>query len=283
MVTPPRSYLLPPGRFVRRARGPYVYDQHGDRYLDVWLHDGAAFLGHRPRGYAQLAKAEIDRGLWGPFPTKWLGRLEKAGRSLASLITSTIGTEIASLRVINGCQAGGIAGVGRWFPLGGVIDALSSSAPGSTVEIANASPGVEVYRGATGERISVVVPAPGLSVVGASQVGELSSLVIALLTKGIGNVVNFLQSPEAEDRLARSVDRPVPPGYTRSGVWSIPSKTAAGEDAEEEMRRWNIRLAHGWEKGLLLPPDPWTPIVLPPDLSTYDETIWQRVCDEWPI
>jgi hypothetical protein len=283
-----RRYLLPPGRFARRARGPYIYDQQGDRYLDTWLQDGASFLGHRPQGYARLAKAEIDRGLWGPFPTKWIGRLERAGRTLASIIAASTATAIASLQIINGCLVGGTAAAGRWLPLGGAGERASTATDGwaetdYSRAIDGSYPGVEVYRSTSGVRVPVVVPAPGVSVAGASGVDELSSIVTALLTKGIWSLVNYIQSPDAEERLNRSVDRPVPPGYTRSGVWMIPDEPADEADTEGDEERWNKRLARGWELGVLLPPDPWTPIVVPPNTSTYDETIWQRVCDEWPV
>lgn len=63
---------------IGRARGYYLYALDGNRWLDCWVEGGRALLGHRPRGLSHRLKNEIDRGLYSPYPNKWLQRLEIA-------------------------------------------------------------------------------------------------------------------------------------------------------------------------------------------------------------
>jgi len=63
---------------IGRARGYYLYALDGNRWLDCWVEGGRALLGHRPRGVSHRLKNEIDRGLYSPYPNKWLRRLESA-------------------------------------------------------------------------------------------------------------------------------------------------------------------------------------------------------------
>jgi len=63
---------------IGRARGYYLYALDGSRWLDCWVDGGRALLGHRPKGVSHRLKNEIDRGLYSPYPNKWLRRLEAA-------------------------------------------------------------------------------------------------------------------------------------------------------------------------------------------------------------
>jgi len=63
---------------IGRARGYYLYALDGSRWLDCWVEGGRALLGHRPRGLPNRLKNEINRGLYSPYPNKWLHRLEAA-------------------------------------------------------------------------------------------------------------------------------------------------------------------------------------------------------------
>ncbi len=66
---------LPP---IRRARDYYLYDLRGRRYLDMWLADGRALLGHRPEGLLKGLKNDLSRGLLADFPSVYERRLSKA-------------------------------------------------------------------------------------------------------------------------------------------------------------------------------------------------------------
>jgi len=63
---------------IGRARGYYLYALDGNRWLDCWVEGGRALLGHRARGVSHRLKNEIDRGLYSPYPNKWLGRFKTA-------------------------------------------------------------------------------------------------------------------------------------------------------------------------------------------------------------
>ena len=62
---------------IRRARGYRVYDSSGIRYLDFYLDGGRAILGHRPRGYSQALKNILGKGLSSRYPSVYEGRLRK--------------------------------------------------------------------------------------------------------------------------------------------------------------------------------------------------------------
>ncbi len=67
---------------VRRARGYRLYCDDGRRYLDCYLADGGAVLGHSPEGLGKDIKAEIDRGLYAAVPSRHSRRLIAALKGL---------------------------------------------------------------------------------------------------------------------------------------------------------------------------------------------------------
>lgn len=66
--------LLPP---LKRARDFYLYDQKGNRYLDLYLDGGRALCGHRPNGLSNTLKNTISRGLFASYPSVYNNRLER--------------------------------------------------------------------------------------------------------------------------------------------------------------------------------------------------------------
>ena len=46
---------------VQRAQGPYVWDDHGRRYVDTALGFGATFLGHSAPEVIEATKAALER------------------------------------------------------------------------------------------------------------------------------------------------------------------------------------------------------------------------------
>jgi hypothetical protein len=67
-------HLLPP---LKRARDYYLYDEKGNRYLDLYLDDGRALCGHRPNGLSNILKNTISRGVYAPYPSVFDSRLLK--------------------------------------------------------------------------------------------------------------------------------------------------------------------------------------------------------------
>jgi hypothetical protein len=67
--------LVPP---IRRARGFRLYDRRGRRYLDLFLNDGSAVLGHRPDRVNNELKAVVSKGGLFAMPSVYPGRLAGA-------------------------------------------------------------------------------------------------------------------------------------------------------------------------------------------------------------
>ncbi|MFP4210585.1 MAG: hypothetical protein ACLFR8_05035 [Alkalispirochaeta sp.] len=265
-----RVYRLPEGRIVRRARGPYLYDQHGDRYLDLWGADGTAFLGHRPRGYSRLAKEEIDRGLWSPFPTSWPYRFRRAVTELVRVHTGTRSLRDVPVWVLNGAVTGG-HGVSatRWLP----------TAPFPRSDKTPAG---------------IVLPAPGVSVAGYRTVEEIPAIILALLTRSAHLLGQYLSSEECRLRCDLAMEMAVPPGYTRHGAWLVPDDpsrnegvpggaTAPADVATATSDDWRRLRERALAYRIVLPPDGATPIAIPGGIGRFDVTQWKRLCDEWPL
>lgn len=256
-----RRYPFPAGRTVRRAREWYLYDDGGRRYIDFWQADGAAFLGHRPAGYAKRAKAEIDRGLWTALPTAWDGRYRKALAAVAAAATGRGTTTknwsgaTPTVLVLNGATATPASpDVPRWFPTAGTV-----------------SPDTAVF--------GVVLPAPGVTAPFDDDLHERSAIAISLLTAAAWALVTYLDSDACRDRLGTATDLPVPPGYRRDGVWLFPAETSETDVAGG----WERVVQYALSQGVIVPPDPWTPFIVPGGLSRIDRRNWERVCNEWPL
>lgn len=243
---PLRRYLLPPGRIVRRAREWWLYDQAGERYIDFWQADGGAFLGHRPRGLGRLVEAEIDRGLWAPVPTAWPGRLTRALAALAAA------AELPSLSPINGSLQAARLAAGRWLPLCDPSD-----------------------RPAAGEAPTVVVPVPGATFGSTLEFSEISPMVVAALARMTVALAEYLTSDAGRLRREQADELVVPPGYRRSGVWMLPIH----EYAQPNWDSWRMSAAG---RGILLPPEGVTPMVIPGELTRRDVDRWKGLVDDWP-
>ncbi len=258
--TSQRTYRLPPGRIVRRARERYLYDQTGERYLDVWLADGTAFLGHRPRGYGRLVKEETDRGLWGPFPTQWQARLGKALRELSRAAA----LPVDEIRLINGRYSpvpeGGSL---RWLPAGTFETSSGGTHGGETVPAA----------------IEVTLPVPGVVVPRNAVVEGLPAAAIALLTQGAHALTAYLSRDERYAREDVAARLSVPPGYRREGVWFLPD--IAARNSGDHATQWESHRNDALTLGILLPPDPWTPLVIPDGMNSADQRNWERMCHGW--
>lgn len=61
----------------RRAREYHLFDDRGRRFLDLYQNDGRAIMGHRPGKFSQFFKNSISRGMWADYPGPLDKRLEK--------------------------------------------------------------------------------------------------------------------------------------------------------------------------------------------------------------
>lgn len=72
-------YTMP---LVVRAREYHLYDRDGRRFVDFFQNHGRAILGHRPEGMVRAIKGTASRGLVAEYPSVYLGRLEKLVKQL---------------------------------------------------------------------------------------------------------------------------------------------------------------------------------------------------------
>ena len=66
---------------VRRARGFYLYTDKNVRLLDMYLSDGRAILGHKAGRVLTTFKKELDKGVFGVFPSSTTNLLKRALKS----------------------------------------------------------------------------------------------------------------------------------------------------------------------------------------------------------
>ena len=67
---------------INRARGYFLYTSSGKRYLDMALDGGRLVMGHRQKGYGQVMKNVIDKGILPAFPSPYAHRLKQAVKAL---------------------------------------------------------------------------------------------------------------------------------------------------------------------------------------------------------
>lgn len=264
----PAAYQLPPRRIVRRAREWRLYDQSGDRYVDFYQADGAAFLGHRPPGLARSVAAEIDRGLWAPLPTPWRARLEKALVQLAHLARAPEPEHAVVL------TPG--AAPRRWWPLGHERDPGSTDSSGSDADAADAA----------GGPVHVTLPCPAAGDwrgIGLPQ----SSFTLAAFTVAAQALCGYLVSPQAAQRLELARSLPCPHGYTRSGVYwipdapraaSAPAEPTASPPAADIVTVHERRRMRALELGIILPPSGTGRIICPGELGRRERRNWEEFC-----
>ncbi len=66
-------------RFTR-ARGRYLYDKTGRRYLDLHADDGRAILGHRPGTLTRHIKNSFEKGLLVSYPSRFTDSVLRAAQ-----------------------------------------------------------------------------------------------------------------------------------------------------------------------------------------------------------
>ncbi len=62
---------------IKRTRGYLIYDISGKRYLDFYQDSGRAILGHRLEGITRVIKSTVARGLMASYPSIYTARMDK--------------------------------------------------------------------------------------------------------------------------------------------------------------------------------------------------------------
>jgi hypothetical protein len=259
--------LLPAGRIVRRAREWRLYDDASRRYTDFWQSGGAALLGHRPRGLAGTVAAEIDRGLWAPAPTAWPHRLQRALTALAE--RSGMGELTLAPASV------------RWWPLGPITRESAGGAQAGAQE--GAHEGLN-----HGCRVVLPFPAfpafpacPASSAEGSTGdlAGTTSPVVLAALVVVAGELLRYLDSPEATARLELAMSLPAPPGFRLDGVYWFPCDDQPRRHRPDQGYRRMRRRA--LELGIVLPVRDDEPLICPGELGRRERQNWEELCAEW--
>ncbi len=81
--------------FAARAKGKYIWDVDGNRYVDYWMGHTALILGHSPEVVARDIKTQASRGLLFGSPNKY-------ALELAELVKDTV----ACAEAIRFCTTG---------------------------------------------------------------------------------------------------------------------------------------------------------------------------------
>ncbi len=70
--SPARAYSAVggPPPFIKKAEGPYIFDEDGNKYIDTVLSWGPAILGHAHPDVTEAAKKAVDRGSTFGAPTE---------------------------------------------------------------------------------------------------------------------------------------------------------------------------------------------------------------------
>lgn len=242
---------------VVRAREYHLYDRSGRRYLDFFQNHGRAILGHRPEGMLRAMKGTASRGLVAEYPSVHRGRLETIVEQLlpgfhAVRLYSELRYAKDVLRRVFGSDGASLA----------IADpALFDPSPGDAVSFWRP---FLVDVGITAEVLIPVLPFPGSFVCEVVCVKDMaladrlppsdpvSPLVLDLLVKASGALLGIGD----EERKRFQQENPLRGLVARTcGPYC-----ATGMD-ESEFRRFH---AAALEAGVLLPPGPDVPIIVPP-------------------
>ena len=271
------------GIVFRRAREWHLYDDQGKRYTDFCQDRGRALLGHRPQNLSTVVKNEISRGVWAvvdsPWPHRIHRQLERLFSGVTILKTFFLPEEAAGPGGELEDDLEPEAVVRWWRPLqpeglrfSGTIDIIAPLIPWSL-------PGIP--------QPLCACSAMGLEVLEALQDGTSRyNAVSPVHGAGIGRVLSLLQEDEAiSQRLQVAEDLFIPSGYTRSGVYLVPSGmedvlTRPPRETPVIPPEWNRFRRQALNCGVILPPSPSDPIIVPGELSRSERRQWERVWHE---
>jgi len=233
---------------IRRARGFYLYDNGGRRFLDLYQDGGRAWLGHRPDGLSLQLKNTLSRGVYAPYPGSEEGKLLKAGAALA-------------------VQAGANSPVIRYYTGTPVSEALPAAADPLFEGLGRCSlwrPGLPWPVEA--ELVEILVPLPGFDsgrlIAGKEDnlpPGDMPSPVIAAaLTRCLWTLSRVLK------------ERTVPEELNTGGLFRQTGPYLVYQGGEEA---YGALFDRALEAGILIPPEPGYPLILPCEYSPGDQSL----------
>ncbi len=259
------TYTMPA---VVRARGYYLYDQQGRRYIDFFQNHGRAILGHRPEGVQRALKSTISRGLVAEYPSIYQGRLEK--------ILTRLLPDFPHVRVYP--QHGTVS---QFLQSEFGTDAVADPASGT----GNADCRVSYWRpflgdgGAETVLLFPILPFPGSfipEIVCTSDedlarklppMTPSSPLLLDLLIKSAGALLNVYGSEEAV--AARMTQNPLQGCFGEPrGPYLLTGLTEA---------KYREFYSESLAVGVVLPPGPEIPMIFPAEYSDGDVAEFRKV------
>ncbi len=264
MVMAPDLKLLKELPVIRRARDFHLYDNGGRRFLDLYLNGGRAILGHRPDKLSLELKNTLSRGVYAEYPSHEEKKLLKAARALWGEMFPQIGYYRDPLALMS------------WFRQNGIFseqDEIADPAAPATSKVSLWRPWLPLQEEV---RYALpVLPLPGMErgIILCSRdnlplpEGESPSPVIAAgLTRCLWSLKSRMDRPEYFSGISEEV-LPGFEGWTRRGPYLMYNGTK-----EEYTALFRKKL----EAGILIPPDPALPAILPGELTTGDLKILKK-------
>ena len=246
---------------IRRAREYHLYDNTGRRFLDLYLNDGRAVLGHRPDQLSQVLKNTLAKGVYAEYPSHEEGKMLNAARSIWGgefehiryyrsngklihfLLKQKVMTNPGEIADPARSEEGAVSLWRPWLPLPGDVKYLIPVIP---------FPGMDA---------GVLVCAPAEQEL---PEGDRPSPVIAA---GINRCLWTLKN-----LIDRNPDHPL---SVDAGLTGIKGWTSRGPYLNwgGESGAYESLFRDALSKGILLPPDPASPTILPLELTSGDRKI----------
>ncbi|MFO7848593.1 MAG: hypothetical protein R6V67_01420 [Spirochaetia bacterium] len=262
---------------IKRSRGYRLYGADNKRYIDFYQEGGKALLGHRPPGWTGVLKSTGSRGLFASYPTLFSGRARKAALSLFPWAADALffpGFSSAASFLLSSRKEHAAP---SFFPFR-CADPLTAS--GEELMRENTIPlwrpcGLDndaekaLKGGRWGRWCMPILPLPGemgpvlLLDIDGSGTGvkpalpPLSAIQEDLAVKAVSGLKAYLDSTDKE--MWGRFDLP---GVFRRGPYLL------FQHREEESRDAYSRFfARMLDEGLLLPPDPREPAIIPAEFT----------------
>jgi hypothetical protein len=246
---------------VLRARDFRLYTKSG-RLIDLWQNGGAAVLGHTPPSLLRELKNTASRGLYAPFPHFLEGRYLKAlSRVFPGRNFRLYAAPPPELRAL---VAEGQAVLWRPFLDPSAPLAVPENAPPVLIPVA---PGIQGWHGGLPYGLCALAINPAFEQTASLPPGDfLSPVLLACAARGIYDLIAAApqRANPAYIRIAQALKNSQSNQWQRQGLYLTLRETLSPENWVALFRRF-------LEKGFLLPPVSYQPLILPGVLSPGEE------------
>jgi len=238
--------------YFRRAREYHLYDDTGKRYLDLWQNDGRAVMGHRPGKFSQYFKNSISRGMWADYPCPKIQRL--------STLLKKMFPEYKNIAFFRNRER--------------AMDSLNTPSPSDPLRNPNAT--VLDWRPfmpdhPTGETLFLRLPVAGLletQVVLSLKPLPEGEAISPIIIEGLIRLFHDLENWSRTKPQWRSL--PDQAGRQQGPYYSWHKKPA----------QYSLLAESALKKGIVLPPDPKYPLMIPREMSDHEYKTISSILEE---